>query len=436
VLLFFDIIFALVSIILTYQVIPEEITGFVSNIYLELFVFTLLVVGIFAYLDLYNYLVFLNRFRYIYRTTKCIAYIFVFYLIWLWASSSFNTQSEFSLFVLFGIFSFLVYFSRIILIPIFSLLMPKKGIVIFAPEGNYEDIENWIKYHTVSGLNIKRISKNKEDIEEYVKKGFPVVISTFTEDWEKLIEYLLYFKNRTTVFLFTPLLTGIYDVDYWAYIDDMPVVYFQWSGRSKFYCFVKRIMDIVGAIIAIIIFSPFMITAAIGIKLTSKGPVFFVQKRVGKDGKVFNMLKFRSMLMSSDDEPHKKFVKVYINGNHGENRFKLTDDSRVTSWGKLLRKTSIDEFPQFFNVLKGELSLVGPRPPLEYEVNQYSKWHEERLSIKQGVTGLWQVFGRARLSFDKSCFLDIFYAENRSLCLDLHLLSQTPHTIVFGKGAY
>jgi len=142
------------------------------------------------------------------------------------------------------------------------------------------------------------------------------------------------------------------------------------------------------------------------------------------------------MLMSSDDEPHKKFVKVYINGSNRKSEFKLTNDDRVTAWGKVLRKISIDEFPQFFNVLKGELSLVGPRPPLEYEVDQYSQWHKERLSVKQGVTGVWQVFGRARLTFDKSCFLDIFYVENRSLCLDLHLLSQTPHAIVFGKGAY
>ncbi len=434
--MFFDIVFAAVSVILTYQVIPEEIIGFVSNIYLELIVFTLLVIGIFAYLDLYSYLVFLNRFRYIYRTTKAIAYIFVFYLIWLWASPSFNTQNEFSLFILFGIFSFLIYFSRIILIPFFSLLLPKKNIVIFAPEGNYKDIENWIKYHMVSSLNIRKISQKKEDIEEYVKKGFPVVISTFTEDWERLIEYLFYFKDRIPVFLFSPFLTGIYDIDYWAYIDDVPIVYFRWSGQSRVYFFVKRLMDIIGAIFAIMIFSPFMIIAAIGIKLTSKGPVFFVQKRVGKGGKVFNMLKFRSMLLSSDDGPHKEFVKVYIDGKNGENKFKLTEDSRVTPWGKVLRKISVDEFPQFFNVLKGELSLVGPRPPLEYEVNQYSRWHKERLSVKQGVTGLWQVFGRARLSFDKSCFLDIFYAENRSLCLDLHLLSQTPHTIVFGKGAY
>jgi lipopolysaccharide/colanic/teichoic acid biosynthesis glycosyltransferase len=434
--LFFDIVFAAISIILTYQVIPELIIGFVRNIYLELIVFTVLVVGIFAYLDLYNYLVFLNRFRYIYRTTKGIVYIFVFYLLWLLASSSLNTQNEFSLFILFGIFSFLMYFSRIILIPVFSLMLPKKEIVIFAPEGNCKDIENWIRYHTVSGLIIKKISDDKEEIEDYIKNGFPVVISTFTEDWQDLMDNLFYFKNRVPVFLFAPILIGLDDVDYWAYIGDVPFIYFRWSGRSKTYFFVKRLIDVIGTIFAIIIFSPFMIIAAIGIKLTSKGPVFFIQKRVGKGGEVFNMLKFRSMLTSADDKPHKEFVKVYMNGKNGENRFKLTDDSRVTAWGKILRKLSVDEFPQFFNVLKGELSLVGPRPPVEYEVNHYSKWHKERLSVEQGVTGIWQVFGRARLSFDKSCFLDIFYAENRSLCLDLHLLSQTPHTIVFGKGAY
>jgi lipopolysaccharide/colanic/teichoic acid biosynthesis glycosyltransferase len=141
------------------------------------------------------------------------------------------------------------------------------------------------------------------------------------------------------------------------------------------------------------------------------------------------------MLVASDEKPHKEFVRGCINGNNGHN-FKLTNDARVTSWGKLIRKTSIDEFPQLFNVLKGELSLVGPRPPLDYEVEVYSKWHLKRLSVEQGITGVWQIFGRARLPFAKSCFLDIYYAENRSLYFDLHLLSQTPHTIVFGKGAY
>ncbi len=433
--MFFDILFAAISVILTYQVIPEEIIGFVRNIYLELIVFTSLVIGIFAYLDLYNYLVFLNRFRYIYRTTKGIAYIFVFYLIWMLASSSINTQNEFSLFVLFGIFSFLMYFSRIILIPIFSLLLPKKNIVIFAPEGNCSEVEDWIRYHTVSGLNIKKISGDKDELEEYVKKGFPVVISTFTEDWQDLMGYLFYFKDRVPVFLFAPLLTGIDDVDYWAYLGDVPFVHFRWSDKSRFYFFVKRLIDIVGAILAIIVFSPFMVIAAIGIKLTSKGPVFYISNRVGKKGTVFEMFKFRSMLESSDDEMHKKFVKECINGNK-EYKFKLTNDSRVTPWGKILRKTSIDEVPQFLNVLKGELSLVGPRPPMEYEVKQYSDWHHHRLSVEQGITGIWQVFGRARLTFAKSCFLDIYYNENRNLCLDLHLLSQTPQAIVFGRGAY
>jgi len=434
--LFFDILFAVIAIILTYQVIPKEIIGFVSNIYLELIVFTLLVIGIFAYIDLYNYLVFLNRFRYVYRTTKGLVYMFVFYLIWLFASSALHSQYVFSLFILFGIFSFFIYFSRIVLVPFCSLLLPKKDIVIYAPEGNYKDIGNWLQDHIVSGVRIIKISEKREEIEEYVKRGFPVVISTFTANWEELIKHLLYFKGRVPVILFSPLLVGIDEVDYWAYLEDIPIVLFRWSGRSKVYLFFKKLIDIIGAIFANIIFSPFMIIAAIGIKLTSKGPVFFIQKRVGKGGKVFHMLKFRSMLMSSDDEPHKKFVKVYINGSNRKSEFKLTNDDRVTAWGKVLRKISIDEFPQFFNVLKGELSLVGPRPPLEYEVSQYSQWHKERLSVKQGVTGVWQVFGRARLTFDKSCFLDIFYVENRSLCLDLHLLSQTPHAIVFGKGAY
>jgi len=433
--LFFDILFAVISIILTYQIIPEEIIGFVSNIYLEMIIFTCLVIVVFAYIDLYNYLVFLNRFRYVYRTTKGLVYMFVFYLIWLFASSALHSQYVFSLFILFGIFSFLIYFSRIVLVPFCSLLLPKKEIVIYAPEGNYKDIGNWLQDHIVSGVKIIKISEKREEIEEYVRKGFPVVISTFTENWEELIKHLLYFKGRVLVILFAPILTGIDDVDYWAYLENIPILLFRWSDSSKGYLFIKKLIDFIGAIIAILFFSPFMIIAAVGIKLTSKGPLFFINNRVGKKGKVFKMFKFRSMLESSDDGLHKKFVKDCINGNK-EYKFKLTNDSRVTAWGKLLRKTSVDEFPNFFNVLKGDLSLVGPRPPLEYEVSQYSKWHQERLSVEQGITGVWQVFGRARLSFAKSCFLDIYYAENRNLLFDLHLLSQTPHTIVFGKGAY
>jgi len=428
--------FSAFSVILVYQIFPEEIVGFIRNLPLEIFAFTFLVVALFAYLDLYNYLVFLNRFRYIYRTTKGIVYVFIFYLIWLLISSSMHTQDVFSVFMLLFVFSFFVYFSRIVLLPICALLLPKREIVIFAPEGNCEGIEDWLKYHTISGVKIVAIVEKKEEIEEYVKKGFPIVLSTFTGDWEELRKYLFSFKKTVPVILFAPLLSGIDDVDYWAYLEDIPIIYFRWSGCSKTYLFAKRLIDIIGAVFAIIIFLPFMIAGAIGIKLTSKGPIFFIQKRIRKGGKVFNMLKFRSMIVSSDEEPHKDFVKTYINGRKENKEFKLINDSRVTAWGKILRKTSIDEFPQFFNVLKGELSLVGPRPPMEYEVAQYSNWHRERLSVEQGVTGVWQIFGRARLTFDKSCFLDIFYSENRSLCLDLHLLSQTPHTIVFGKGAY
>ncbi len=434
-LLFFDIISSFISVVLVYQVFPERVIGFVSNLYLELFVFTFLVIAIFAYLDLYNYLVFLNRFRYIYRTTKGIVYVFIFYLLWLAISSSLYTQYVFSVFILLFVFSFLAYFSRIILLPIFSLLLSRKGVVLYAPEGNSEDIRSWLEYHTISGVKIIGISKKRDEIEEYVKRRIPIVLSTYTENWEDLIDQLFFFKDKVPVILFAPILAGIDDVDYWAYLGNAPVIYFRWKDSSKFYLLTKKIIDFLGAIFAILLFSPFMVAAAIGIKLTSEGPVFFIDNRIGKKGKVFKMFKFRSMVVTSGDEPHREYVKECINGKK-ELKFKLMNDSRVTSLGKLLRKTSIDEMPQFFNVLKGELSLVGPRPPMEYEVKQYSDWHKKRLSVEQGITGLWQIFGRARLTFAKSCFLDIYYAENRTLLFDLHLLSQTPHTIFFGKGAY
>jgi len=434
-LLLFDLLFASTSILLFYNFFSEGIQESVENIYLEIIIFNLIVIGVFAYIDSYNYLVFLNRFRYVYRTLKGIGYTFVFYLGWLWVSNSLHTLNVYAILMLFFIFSLLTYFSRMIIIPLFSMFLPRRKMVLYAPEGNYKNVKNWIDGHTVSGINITKILRDKEEIGDYVEKGYPVIISTFTKKWKILIDELFYFKGKVPVILYSPLLAGIDGVDYWGYFEGVPIVYFRWSGESQIYRIGKKLIDITGTILAIILFAPFMIIAAIGIKLTSRGSVFFIQERVGRGGKVFKMIKFRSMHESVDDEPHKEFMKDCINGS-SEKVFKYMDDERITPWGKVLRKTSIDEIPQFFNVLKGDLSLVGPRPPLDYEVKQYSDWHGERLSVKQGISGVWQVFGRARLPFVQSCFLDIYYVENKSLCLDIHLLAQTPQAIVLGKGAY
>jgi exopolysaccharide biosynthesis polyprenyl glycosylphosphotransferase len=216
---------------------------------------------------------------------------------------------------------------------------------------------------------------------------------------------------------------------------------------------IKRIVDVIGSSVGILLCSPFIILIPICIKLTSPGPVLFRQERVGQYEKKFMFLKFRSMHANNDPEVHKAFVQTLIAnkmdegvtceggqtvGNGARTKvYKITKDKRVTPFGSILRKTSLDELPQFFNVLKGEMSLVGPRPPIPYELEKYNIWHLRRvLEVKPGITGLWQVTGRSSTTFDEMVRLDLQYANNWSLWLDIKILLKTPWTVVGGKGAY
>jgi lipopolysaccharide/colanic/teichoic acid biosynthesis glycosyltransferase len=188
-----------------------------------------------------------------------------------------------------------------------------------------------------------------------------------------------------------------------------------------------------------------MLATAIAIKMTSSGPVIFKQTRFGQKGTRFQFYKFRSMYWDIDDQIHREYVTNLIKGhlekiNQGDKEaplFKMVSDPRISRVGKIIRKTSIDELPQFFNVLKGEMSLVGPRPPLPYEVQKYEPWHLRRiLEVKPGVTGLWQVSGRSRTSFDQMVRLDLRYAQNWSLWLDLKILLKTVRALIPSEGAW
>ena len=213
----------------------------------------------------------------------------------------------------------------------------------------------------------------------------------------------------------------------------------------KFFCVTKRIMDVVGSALALLVFSPVLLAVAVAIKLTSKGPVFFRQKRVGQHGEQFVFLKFRSMYVNNDPSVHKEYVKQLIAGNaqrhpqegDANGVYKLTQDPRITRVGAFLRRTSLDELPQFINVIRGDMSLVGPRPAIAYEVESYDVWHRRRvLEAKPGITGLWQVNGRSRVKFDDMVRLDLRYAKTWSPWLDLKILLRTPVAVVFGDGAH
>ncbi|MBC7242134.1 MAG: sugar transferase [Anaerolineae bacterium] len=205
----------------------------------------------------------------------------------------------------------------------------------------------------------------------------------------------------------------------------------------------KRLLDVLVAGIALILFAPLMLVIAVAIKLDSPGPAIFVQQRVGRHGRIFNFYKFRSMRVDPDnDRAHRRFAEAYINGESLEDLiqrdapiYKPNNGNNVTRVGKFLRATSLDELPQLFNVLKGDMSLVGPRPSIYYEVDLYKEWHRRRLDVLPGITGYAQINGRSSLRFDEIVRLDIEYIEKRSFWLDISILLRTIPVVLSTRSA-
>jgi lipopolysaccharide/colanic/teichoic acid biosynthesis glycosyltransferase len=216
------------------------------------------------------------------------------------------------------------------------------------------------------------------------------------------------------------------------------------ASRQQVPLLIKRLMDVAGGAALLLMLSPLLAAIAAMIKLTSKGPVIFEQERLGRFGARFKCLKFRTMYTDNDPKIHQEYIQQFISGKEesGSNGsqqpvYKIVNDPRVTTVGRFLRKTSLDELPQFWNVLRGEMSLVGPRPPVQYEFEIYDIWHRRRiLDVKPGVTGLWQVSGRSRTRFDDMVRLDLRYCRTWSLWLDLKILISTPRAVLGGDGAY
>jgi len=207
---------------------------------------------------------------------------------------------------------------------------------------------------------------------------------------------------------------------------------------KPYYTAAKRVFDLVVCIIMAPFLVPLALLVAVLIRLDSAGPIFFVQERAGKGGRVFKMIKFRTMHHNIDRDSHRKFMKAYVNGKVGQETdkvFKPAHTNHITRMGRILRKTSLDEMPQLLNVVKGEMSLVGPRPNVLWEVEEYQGWHNERLEILPGITGLAQVRGRSGIQFDRIVEYDIEYVKKRSMKFDLQILWWTFASVIFGKGA-
>jgi lipopolysaccharide/colanic/teichoic acid biosynthesis glycosyltransferase len=202
--------------------------------------------------------------------------------------------------------------------------------------------------------------------------------------------------------------------------------------------FARRTLDLLVAAALIIVLAPLMIAVAIAVRIDSKGPALFRQRRVGYREREFTVFKFRSMRLDADEERHRRYVSALIGGGDaetgGEDLYKLAVDDRITPVGRRIRSWSVDELPQLFNVVLGDMSLVGPRPAIPYEVESYPAWYGKRFAVKPGLTGLWQVSGRNERTYEEMVSLDIDYAENRSFLGDLAILARTPKAVLGRKG--
>jgi lipopolysaccharide/colanic/teichoic acid biosynthesis glycosyltransferase len=217
------------------------------------------------------------------------------------------------------------------------------------------------------------------------------------------------------------------------------------TADTRLAAFARRCLDLVAALTLIVLLLPLMIGIAAAVRLDSRGPAMFRQRRVGYREQEFTVFKFRSMRLDADEERHRQYVSAMIaadpadagadDGNEGgESLYKLAVDDRITPVGRRIRSWSVDELPQLFNVVLGDMSLVGPRPAIPYEVESYPAWYSKRFAVKPGLTGLWQVSGRNQRTYEEMVSLDIDYAENRSFLGDLAILAKTPRAVLGRKG--
>jgi exopolysaccharide biosynthesis polyprenyl glycosylphosphotransferase len=228
-------------------------------------------------------------------------------------------------------------------------------------------------------------------------------------------------------------------------IDGIPTYDIRSDTAPQLGLFMKRAFDLSVSLLMLSLFFPLFLFISLLIKVFSPGPILFKQVRAGQFGREFTMCKFRTMRLETDDSIHREYATNFIQGKSldfsderkkKENVFKMTTDPRVTPIGALLRRTSLDELPQLLNVVRGEMSIVGPRPPIFYELNHYKEWHKKRLRAKPGLTGLWQVSGRSSVPFDEMVLLDLYYIDHWSLKTDLEILFRTVPVVLFGEGAY
>ncbi len=279
--------------------------------------------------------------------------------------------------------------------------------------GNITEIDELIREHSIDQVYIMQTKTGKSDMQDYIDICMEMGVT---------VRMIMDFYKEGNA------------KSYMSSVGTYPIITYHTISLNNTEKVIKRVIDIIGSSIGIILFSPIMLVTAVLIKLTSEGPVIFKQKRVGMNGRIFHIFKFRTMYIDAEQRKAELMAQNEVEGGF---MFKMKDDPRVTKVGKFLRKTSIDELPQFFNVFLGTMSLVGTRPPTEDEVKMYARSHWRRISIKPGITGMWQVSGRSKItSFEEIVELDTKYIDEWSVFMDFKVILKTVEVILRRDGAY
>jgi undecaprenyl-phosphate galactose phosphotransferase len=292
--------------------------------------------------------------------------------------------------------------------------------------------------HSSNSRHDSRYLGHVSQLEEIIKEQSvnELLVAHNKKDYNSLFRIISECKaKKLPVKVKSPLFSIVEEKLFPHKIGGIPVV--NLAFKETFYTrYGKRILDIAGAAAGLLLFSPLFIALAVIIKATSKGPVFFKQQRIGKDGKVFDFYKFRSMYqVEGEDRERAKVMKEFMNKETIESGdAKIVNTARITKVGKLIRKTSLDELPQFYNVLKGDMSLVGPRPEVPYVYEMYKNWQKERIKGIPGCTGVWQVTARSKVTFNEMVMLDVYYLNNISFKLDMTMILKTIPVMFFSKG--
>lgn len=423
----------------------------------------LLFIFIFHYFHMYKLNVFLTRSNQTVLIVKSMTYgIFIVVIVSFFLKLPLITDSRLLIAIFFHLSIILLFVLRVlILYPLYKNVLAKnvfnKKILILGAGRSGQYFAQKVSFENTYGTKIIGFADDSIDAGEIVFQGLKVlgksnelesikknykfdeiVICINKIDYDRLMVLIDKCKKLDISVKVTSDLFGIIPEKIFSeHYENIPVLDVSTKVNLSVYVFVKRIVDYAGAFAGIIILSPFYLVAALIIKLGSKGPVIHKQVRIGKDGKAFNFYKFRSMkvIKGEDKDRANKMIEFMKNSNgNGNGAVKIVSDERITAIGRFLRKYSLDEMPQLFNVILGDMSLVGPRPCLPYEYEIYDEWQKRRLSVLPGCTGLWQVSGRSEVNFNDSVIMDLYYISNVTPWLDMQLIFKTIPVMVFARG--